>query len=76
MASLEWPHIDAKYWLLENFENLVKRIILHRYSSNHEINLLSLAILDRGASIYRVPSALKVNLLHTYACFLHKFTDV
>ena len=60
-------HIDAKYRLLEHFEKSVKLIILHCYSSDREINLLSLANLARGPSVYLVQSALKVNMLHQNA---------
>ena len=64
-------HIDTYYWLLEHFEESVKRIILHCYSSDREIDLFSLANFDTGASIYCVQTALKVNmhiLLHVLMC--------
>ena len=64
-------HIDAKLWLWEHFEKSVKRIILHWYSWDREINLISLAHFDSGAYISRVQSALKVKILHQYASFLH-----
>ena len=60
-------HIDAKLWLWEHFEKSVKRIILHWYSCDREINLISLAHFDSGAYISRVESALKVKILHQYA---------
>ena len=60
-------HIDATLWLWEHFEKSVKRIILHWYSCDREINLISLAHFDSGAYISRVQSALKVKILHQYA---------
>ena len=75
-ASVHVKSIDAKHLLLEHFEKSVKRIILHCYSSDREITLLLLANLDPGASIYRVQSALKVNILHQYACIIFTCTDV
>ena len=44
----------------------VKPIILHVIPADREINLLSLTNLGCVASLYRVQSALKVNILTQY----------
>ena len=64
-------HIDEKYRLLEHVYKSVKRMILHCYYFNREINLLLISNLDWGASIDQVKNALKFNILHQYAYFLH-----